>query len=122
MLLDGPVSRLLDEWQTSPVLWNHVRREVDERHAAGQFLLTGSAIPVDDTTRHSIVSVDGAVEIRNVLRLSCRAWHATSRPKQPLTSIATDVSGGGTKVSDETVGDSASALKSSRPGRSVRRP
>ncbi len=53
ILLEGPVPRLLDEWQTYPVLWNHVRREVDDRQARGQFLLTGSATPVDDRTRHS---------------------------------------------------------------------
>ena len=53
VLLEGPVPRLLDEWQIYPVLWNHVRREVDSRGAPGQFILTGSATPVDDHTRHS---------------------------------------------------------------------
>lgn len=53
ILLDGPAPRLLDEWQTYPILWNHVRREVDARSARGQFILTGSATPVDDSTRHS---------------------------------------------------------------------
>ncbi len=24
LVLDGPTPRLLDEWQTVPVLWNHV--------------------------------------------------------------------------------------------------
>src|SRR5690606_16139496 len=45
--------RLIDEWQISPTLWNHVRRAVDDRHAPGQFILTGSATPADDATRHS---------------------------------------------------------------------
>lgn len=45
---------LLDEWQAAPKLWNLVRREVDGRSPArGQFILTGSATPNDDTERHS---------------------------------------------------------------------
>jgi len=45
---------LFDEWQVAPDLWNLVRREVDKRSPArGQFILTGSATPNDDATRHS---------------------------------------------------------------------
>ena len=53
LVLRGETPRLIDEWQLAPVLWNHVRRAVDERQTSGQFILTGSAIPPDDTTRHS---------------------------------------------------------------------
>lgn len=53
LVLEGPVPRLLDEWQAVPGLWNHVRRVVDDRHAPGQFVLTGSAVPADDETRHT---------------------------------------------------------------------
>lgn len=53
LVLDGEVPRLIDEWQLVPELWNHVRRAVDDRQAPGQFLLTGSAVPADDLTRHS---------------------------------------------------------------------
>ena len=42
LLLEGAVPRLLDEWQTAPVLWDAVRYEVDHRRAPGQFILTGS--------------------------------------------------------------------------------
>lgn len=52
-LLDGATPRLLDEWQQAPVLWNLVRREVDSRRSVGQFILTGSAVPADDITRHT---------------------------------------------------------------------
>ncbi len=52
-LLDGPVPRLLDEWQQVPQIWNPMRRACDDRAAMGQFLLTGSANPPDDITRHS---------------------------------------------------------------------
>lgn len=52
-LIEGDAPRLFDEWQVLPQLWNQVRREVDRRQQFGQFLLTGSAIPQDDITRHS---------------------------------------------------------------------
>lgn len=53
LLLEGKTPRLLDEWQLAPRLWNHVRRAVDDRDLTGQFILTGSATPADDATRHS---------------------------------------------------------------------
>lgn len=53
LVLEGERPRLLDEWQLEPRLWNHVRRTVDERRRPGQFILTGSATPTDDVTRHS---------------------------------------------------------------------
>jgi len=52
-VLAGGVPRLLDEWQHAPTLWNSVRRECDDRARPGQFILTGSAKPADDITRHS---------------------------------------------------------------------
>jgi predicted AAA+ superfamily ATPase len=52
-VLDGPTPRLIDEWQLEPAIWNHVRRAIDDRRKAGQFILTGSAVPADDITRHS---------------------------------------------------------------------
>ncbi len=53
LVLDGPVPRLIDEWQIEPDIWNHIRRAVDDRGAAGQLILTGSTIPSDDATRHT---------------------------------------------------------------------
>jgi predicted AAA+ superfamily ATPase len=52
-LLEGTTPRLIDEWQEFPAIWNHVRRAVDDRHEAGQFLLAGSSVPNDDVARHS---------------------------------------------------------------------
>lgn len=52
-VLAGGAPRLLDEWQHAPTLWNRVRRECDDRGRPGQFILTGSATPADDITRHS---------------------------------------------------------------------
>lgn len=53
LVLDGAVPRLLDEWQVEPSIWNHVRRTVDDRAGPGQFILTGSSVPVDDVSRHT---------------------------------------------------------------------
>jgi len=52
-VIEGAQPRLLDEWQLAPQLWNLVRREVDAASTKGLFLLTGSAVPADDVTRHS---------------------------------------------------------------------
>lgn len=52
-VLDGNAPRLLDEWQLSPGLWNLVRRAVDASPETGRFILTGSALPVDEITRHT---------------------------------------------------------------------
>lgn len=46
-LLKGAVPRLIDEWQIAPKLWDAIRFEVDHRGELGQFVLTGSAVPVD---------------------------------------------------------------------------
>lgn len=43
--LAGDTPMLIDEWQTVPKLWDAVRYTVDHRHAMGQFILTGSAVP-----------------------------------------------------------------------------
>lgn len=53
LLLQGETPRLIDEWQDALVLWNAVRFEVDQRRRMGQFILTGSAVPVDDEHRHT---------------------------------------------------------------------
>lgn len=52
LVLGGKTPRLIDEWQVEPEIWNHVRRAVDDRAKPGQFILTGSAVPADDVTRH----------------------------------------------------------------------
>jgi predicted AAA+ superfamily ATPase len=53
VLLEGKVPRLIDEWQTIPLLWDGVRFEVDRRGERGQFILTGSAVPADNATMHT---------------------------------------------------------------------
>lgn len=48
---------LIDEWQEAPILWDSIRFEIDKRRAFGQFILTGSATPLEarqkDEIKHS---------------------------------------------------------------------
>lgn len=54
LVLDGAPPQLIDEWQLEATrVWNHVRSEVNRRSQPGQFVLTGSAVPDDDTRRHT---------------------------------------------------------------------
>ena len=64
LVLDGARPRLLDEWQVAPELWNQVRRAVDASGEPGQFLLTGSAVPADDATRHTGAGRFGFLRMR----------------------------------------------------------
>ncbi len=68
-VLGGATPRLLDEWQNAPHLWNRVRRECDDRPEPGQFILTGSAVPQDDVTRHT-----GTGRISRVLLRPMSLW------------------------------------------------
>lgn len=47
LLLEGDTPHMLDEWQTIPVLWDAVRFAADQRQQMNQFILTGSATPLD---------------------------------------------------------------------------
>ena len=53
-LLQGEAPRLIDEWQLAPKLWDAVRFTIDRRKQDGQFILTGSAVPLDDTEKKKI--------------------------------------------------------------------
>lgn len=57
--LAGETPMLIDEWQTVPKLWDAVRYTVDHRHAMGQFILTGSAVPDTDAEKEREHSVTG---------------------------------------------------------------
>ena len=53
-ILDGVTPRLIDEWQQAPVLWDAIRYRVDHTEGRGLYLLTGSAVPSDDSEiKHS---------------------------------------------------------------------
>jgi len=54
LLLKGLTPRLIDEWQIAPKLWDAVRFAVDHRGEEGQFILTGSSVPVNlDEVTHT---------------------------------------------------------------------
>ncbi|GAB2688829.1 DUF4143 domain-containing protein [Thalassiella azotivora] len=54
IVLNGAPPQLVDEWQLeATTVWNHVRDQVNRRGLPGQFVLTGSAVPHDDVSRHT---------------------------------------------------------------------
>lgn len=81
-VLRGETPRLLDEWQVAPELWNLVRRAVDRSVEPGQFILTGSAVPADDITRHT-----GAGRFLR-LRQRTMAWSEKLDPVSGPVSLA----------------------------------
>lgn len=65
-VLTGACPRLIDEWQLAPNIWNAARHEIDRRALTGQFILTGSATPTDDITRHSGAGRFGRIRLRTI--------------------------------------------------------
>lgn len=53
-LLEGNKPRLLDEWQAIPQLWDAVRYSIDRSKQVGQFILTGSAVPLSSREQNKI--------------------------------------------------------------------
>ncbi len=84
LVLEGATPRLLDEWQRAPDVWDGVRRAVDDRRTPGQFILTGSAVPADDASRHT-----GAMRIlRMVMRPMTLAESGMGEPAVSFAAIA----------------------------------
>ena len=50
--LKGEFTRLIDEWQNVPNIWNLVRREVDVNGTFGEYILTGSVTPISSNEIH----------------------------------------------------------------------
>ena len=48
IFLQGDTPKLIDEWQEIAFIWDQIRFCVDTRNKPGQFILTGSATPLDD--------------------------------------------------------------------------
>lgn len=90
LLLGGETPRLLDEWQRAPRVWDAVRRAVDDRGVAGQFILTGSATPNDAVQRHS-----GAGRFSNMsMRTMTLAEKGATRPEVSLSGFLRGVDPG----------------------------
>jgi predicted AAA+ superfamily ATPase len=91
LILAGEMPRLVDEWQLEPAVWNHVRRWVDDKR--GRFILTGSAVPADDVTRHT-----GAARISR-LRMRPMSLYEAGRSTGEV-SLAELLNGTPTNVAD----------------------
>ena len=95
--LAGAVPRLFDEWQVAPAIWNQVRRAVDERGRRGQFILTGSAVPADEITRHTGAGRFSRLRMRPLSlfeagrssgEVSLTALLAGERPRAPAVALS----------------------------------
>ena len=53
-LLAGDNPRLIDEWQIAPELWDAIRFDVDHSDGDGKYILTGSAVPLDEEAKKKI--------------------------------------------------------------------
>lgn len=53
LLLDEEKPLLIDEWQVAPAIWDAIRYDVDKTNLKGQYLLTGSATPLEKAPKHS---------------------------------------------------------------------
>ena len=121
-VLSGATPRLLDEWQHAPTLWNRVRRACDDRARPGQFILTGSAMPTDDITRHSGMGRIGRVRMRPMSlyemghsagEVSIRAMFdgeaaaAMPRPGMSLAEVASFICVGGWPANLDAAADDA---------------
>lgn len=53
LFLQGDKPRLFDEWQMYPVIWDSIRCDLNRTGDVGQYLLTGSARPNEDSVMHS---------------------------------------------------------------------
>ena len=120
LVLDGPEPRLLDEWQLAPEVWNQARHASDEGRRTGRFILTGSAVPADDITRHSGVGRIARVLMRPMSLLETGESSAEAsigsmldaepvRARQPEAEFADVVEalcrGGWPRLLDQTVAD-----------------
>ena len=53
LFLEGEKPRLFDEWQMYPVVWDSIRMDIDHTGLKGQYILTGSARPQEDSIMHT---------------------------------------------------------------------
>lgn len=53
LFLEGDKPRLFDEWQMYPVIWDSIRMDIDHTGLKGQYILTGSAKPIENGVMHS---------------------------------------------------------------------
>lgn len=74
-ILEGEKPRLLDEWQIIPQLWDAVRFAVDHSKGIGQFIMTGSAVPLDKD-RQSKIHHTGTGRITSLRMRPMTLWES----------------------------------------------
>jgi predicted AAA+ superfamily ATPase len=52
-LLAGEKPLMFDEWQKIPDIWDFIRMDIDEKSGVGQYILTGSAKPLENRAGHT---------------------------------------------------------------------
>ena len=98
LVLTGEAPVLVDEWQLAATrVWNHVRAQVDAGGRPGQFILTGSAVPDDDTRRHTGAGRFARLRMRPMSlaesgestgAMSLAALMAGERPTSPASPLS----------------------------------
>jgi predicted AAA+ superfamily ATPase len=94
LLLEGATPRLVDEWQLAPSIWNTIRYEIDVRKAPGQFIISGSASPQQDKTRHSGAGRIAQIRMRT-MSLAESGHSSNDISLQDLASGVDEVTGHG---------------------------
>ena len=70
-LFRGKRPIMFDEWQKIPELWDNIRADIDDGGKRGQFILTGSAKPIEDKERHS-----GTGRIAKIVMRTMSLWES----------------------------------------------
>jgi len=70
-LFRGERPIVFDEWQKIPELWDIIRADIDDSGERGQFILTGSARPIEDKNRHS-----GTGRIAKIVMRTMSLWES----------------------------------------------
>lgn len=89
LLLQGETPRLLDEWQTMPILWDAVRFAVDQRQEMNQFILTGSATPLSRADS-SVIEHSGVGRIARLRMYPMSLWESRESSGQVSLSALFD--------------------------------
>ena len=97
LILEGNKPRLIDEWQNIPQIWDSIRYDVDHTREFGQYILTGSTIPVDmSEVLHSGTGRFGWIRMRTM-----SLWESNdSNGSVSLKKLFEDEEQGGTSESD----------------------
>ena len=89
-VLKGDIPRLIDEWQVVPAIWDKVRFAVDHRDGPGQFVLTGSSVPLEEATLHSGAGRFAIVRMRTMSLFESKESNGTISLRDLFDGTAQD--------------------------------